>query len=113
MPQTDKTAMNQVVSLLAPALGYLGKEAVKYLVCDPASQLQEYTSNEEKDAKIMALVKVMSDMLAAQETLSKVKELNMKGNIVTEAGWFDSISDAVGGAVDVLGDAAKGVMCRN
>ena len=61
----------------------------------------------------MALVKVMSDMLAAQETLSKVKELNMKGNIVTEAGWFNTISDAVGGAVDILGDAAKGVMCCN
>ena len=111
--QTDKMVTNQVISALAPVLGHLGKEAVKYVVCDHTSRLQEYTDNEERDAKIMALVKSMSDMLAAQEILNKVKKLNMEGNLVTEAGWFDSISDAVGGAVDVLGDAAKGVICSD
>lgn len=85
--QTDKIATNQFISALAaPVLGHLGKEAVKYVVCDRTSRLQEYTNNEERDAKIMALVKSMSDMLAALEKLRTIKELNMKGNLVTEAG---------------------------
>lgn len=123
-PQNDKTAMKQVLPLLtlapnalqlAPTLfemgnfgASLGKEVVKYVICDPDSQLQEY---EERDAKIMALVKVMSDMLAAQENLSQAKKLNMKDNLVAEAELFDSISDALGGALDVIGGVTKEVLC--
>ena len=66
-PQDDKTAINQVLPFLAPAalapiafdLGKpllkfgtsLGKNAVKRVVCDSTSWLQEYyAGSEEKDA---------------------------------------------------------------
>lgn len=119
-PQNEITAVKQVFPLLAPAALYaapalgslgasLGKEIVKHVVCDPDSQLQEYAGNEERDAKIMALVKVMSNMLAAQE---KLKKLNVEDNLVAKTELFDSISDALGGALDIVGGVTKGVLCN-
>ena len=128
--QSDKTAINQVLPLLTPALSpialnlapalgkplldlgaSLGKKAVKRVVCDSTAWLQEYAGSEEKDAKIMALVKVMSDMLTAQEKLSEAKKLNMEDNLVVKAELFDLVSDALEGALDIIGDTAKEVLC--
>ena len=126
-PQDDRTAINQVLPFLTPAalgpvaldLGKpllkfgasLGKNAVKRVVCDSTSWLQEYAGSEEKEVKIMALVKVMSDMLTAQEKLSEAKKLNMENNLVAKTELFDLVSDALEGALDVIGDSAKEVLC--
>ena len=119
--QNGKTAMNQVLPALAPLLASqllplgatVGKKAVQYVVCDRNTQLQEYADNEEIDAQIMALVKVMNDLLAAQEKVNKVKKLNTKDNRIAEAELFDSVSDALGGALDFAGGVAKGVICSD
>ena len=125
--QDDKTATNQVLPFLPPALAApvaldlskpllkfgasLGKNALKRVVCDSTSWLQEYAGSEERDAKIMALVKVMSDMLTAQVKLGEAKKLNMEDNLVAKAELFDLVSDALEGALDVIGDSAKEVLC--
>lgn len=133
--QNEKTAVDQVfppaalAPMLAPAalsltptlgnplltLGELGAslgvEAVKHVVCASTLQLQEYAGNEKRDAKIMALIKVMSDMLAAQEMLSKAKKLNMEENLVAKAELFGTIGNALDDALDVVGDTAKKVLC--
>ena len=119
-PQNDKTAMNQVLPLLAPVLGStlldlgtsVGKNVLKNVVCDPYLQLQEYADNEERDAKMMSLVKVMSDILVVQGKLSKVKNHNVEKNLVAEAEFFDSVSDALEGALDIVGDTAKSIICK-
>ena len=121
-PQNDETANNQVFPLsLAPAaLNLVGKPLLKYgvkrVVCNSAdsqSWVQEYyAGNEEKDAKIMGIVKVMSDLLAARETLSEAKKLNAEDNIVAKAELFDTVSDALEGALGVVGGAAKTVLCN-
>ena len=125
-PQNDETANNQVFPFLAPAAlaaPYLAPVAldlvgntVKRVVCNSAdsqSWVQEYYArNEEKDAKKMGIVKVMSDLLAARETLSEAKKLSAEENVVAKAELFDTISDALEGAFDFVGDTAKTVLCN-
>ena len=128
--QKDKTAINQVLpTLLAPAalslapelampLLKLGASVGKSVVCDRNSAaddswIQEYSvgNEEEKDAKLMALVKVMGDVVTAQEKLSEAKKLNVENNIVAKAELFDAISNALDGALGFVGDTAKTVLC--
>ena len=134
-PQNDETANDQVFPFLAPAalaapvalkvaapiaLDLVGKPLLKYaakrVVCNSAdsqSWVQEYyAGNQEKDAKIMGIVKVMNDMLAARETLSEAKKLIAEENVVAKAELFDTISDALEGALDIVGDTAKTVLCN-
>lgn len=63
---------------------------LRYVVCDNTtdSQLQAFADNEERDDQIIALVKVMNDLLAAEEKLNEVKRLNMKGNLIAKAEFF-------------------------
>jgi hypothetical protein len=130
-PQNDKTAINQVLPLalalaptltrtalnLAPEVLKLGASLGRSVLCDrdsvADSWIQEYYAGneEEKDAKLVALVKVMGDMLAAQGKLSEAKKLNVENNVVAKAELFDAIGDALGGALDFVGDTAKGVLC--
>lgn len=127
--QKDKTAINQILPLLAPAalslapqlampLLKLGDSVGKSVVCDRNSAaddswIQEYSvgNEEEKDAKFMALVKVMGDVVTAQEKLSEAKKLNVENNIVAKAELFDAISNALDGALGFVGDTAKTVLC--
>ena len=95
----ENEAKNQVFSAAAvvgAALPYIlptlisgTKRLAKYVVCDELTQLQEYTDNEEKDAKIMALVKIMNDLFDAKETNKIKKQLSTKHNRVAETELFD------------------------
>ena len=84
--------ISTVVGTALKLLPYFAKGAkriAKYIVCDELAQLQQYTdSSEEKDAKIMALVNIMGDLLTAKE-MDKFKQLNMKDNCIAEAELFD------------------------
>jgi hypothetical protein len=92
-------------------------KVLRLVVCDNAdSQLQD---TEKQDAKIMALVGAMSDLLAAEEELKemKQKQLNMKGNLVAEAELFDfdfdSIASKLKGTATKIGSAAKTLLCNS
>ena len=85
IPEVVGVALPYILRLLASGT----KGLAKYVVCDELTQLQEYTDNEEKEAKIMALVKVMDDLLDAKETNKIKKQLNRKDNRVAEAELFD------------------------
>ena len=90
-------AESQVVSLaldvaktVLPIIAEGAKGLAKYVLCDELAQLQEYrsTGNEERDAKIMALVKIMGDLHTTKE-VDKFKQLNVQDNRVAEAELFD------------------------
>ena len=124
--QNHENAEHQVIPAVVgtltkviPPILSVGKSVARNLVCrkDEASQLQEYTDNEERDAQIMAIIKVMDDILAVKEKLNKVKQLNMimKGNRVAEAellDWVDSIGETLGNVYDKLKTTAKRLLCQ-
>ena len=136
-PQKDKTAINQVLpALLAPAalnlapaalnlapqlaepLLNLGASVGRSLLCNRNSAaddswVQGYSvgNEEERAAKLMALVKVMGDVVLAQGKLSEAKKLNVENNVVAKAELFDAISDALDGALGFVGDTAKTLLC--
>lgn len=94
----ENEAESQVISAaigtaleLLPYIAKGAKGIAEYVLCDELTQLQEYrsTGNEERDAKVMALVKIMGDLHTAKE-MDKFKQLNMQGNNrVAEAELFD------------------------
>ena len=86
-------AVVDVVLKLLPVLVSGAKGLAKYVICDKLTQLQEYTNNEQKGAKIMVLVKEMDDLLDAKETNKIKKQLNMINNRVAEAELFDWAKD--------------------
>lgn len=136
-PQEDKTAINQVLpALLAPAALSLAPAALnlapelakpllnfgasvgRSVLCNRNSAaddswVQEYSvgNEEERDAKLMALVKIMGDVVMAQGKLSEAKKLNVENNVVAKAELFDAISDALDGALGFVGDTAKTLLC--
>ena len=98
----ENEAKSQVISaaVVGAALPFIlpplisgTKRLAKYIVCDELTQLQEYTDNEEKDAKIMALVKIMDDLFDVKETNKIKKQLSTKNNRVAEAELFDWVKD--------------------
>ena len=93
----ENEAESQVISAIGTALEllpYIAKGAkgiAEYILCDQLTQLQEYrsTGNEERDAKVMAMVKIMGDLHTAKE-MDKFKQLNEQGNNrVAEVELFD------------------------
>ena len=123
----DETAKSQVFPLIlipvllsaAPEVISTALDLLRMVVCDNTdSRLQAFaynTDSEKEDAEIMALVGVMSDLLAAEEKLKEVKQLNMKGNLVAEAELFDfeSIASKVKGTLTKVGSAAKKLLCKS
>ena len=124
---TDETAMSQVfpVALVpvlvaaAPKVVALALDILRYAVCDNTadSQLQAFADSEEENANIMALVKVMNDLLTAEEKLNEVKQLNMKGNLIAEAElfdwqWIDTLKSKLKSAIYKIGGAAKKLLCK-
>ena len=92
-------------------------ELLKIAVCDNTDsvQLQGLANDEERDANIMALVKVMDNVLAAEEKLDEIKRLNMKGNLVAKAeffDWVDSVKNKLKGTFRVIGSATKKLLCN-
>ena len=57
----------------------------------------------------MALVKVMNDLLAAEEKLNDVKQLELRNNLVAKAELFnfDSVSSKLKSAINNIGSVAK------
>ena len=123
--KSDKVAASQVtidpqliiaIAKAAPEIISGVIKLLKYTVCDNTdSQLQFFASNGEKDANIMALVKVMNDLLAAEEELDEVKQLNMKGNLVAEAelfDWVDSVKNKLKSTFHKIGAATKKLLCK-
>lgn len=93
-------------------------EVLKLAVCDntDSAQLQGFANNEERDASIMALVKVMDNVLAAEKKLDEIKRLNMKGNLVAEAelfDWVDSVKNKLKGTFRIIGSATKKLLCND
>ena len=123
----DETAKSQVFPLIlipvllsaAPEVISTALDLLRMVVCDNTdSRLQAFaynTDSEKEDAEIMALVGVMSDLLAAEEKLKEVKQLNMKGNLVAEAELFDfeSIASKVKSTLTKVGSAAKKLLCKS
>ena len=89
--QVIPAVVGTVLSLLPSVISW-SKKAAKYIVCDEVTRLQDYTDIEERDAKIMALVKIMDDLLDAKET-NKFQQHSMKDNRVAEAELFDWAKD--------------------
>ena len=89
---------------------------LKSVVCDNTdSQLQAFANNEERDANIMGLVRVMNDLLTADEKLDEVKQLKMKGNLIAEAelfDWVDSVKSKLKSAFRKVGAATKKLLCK-
>ena len=86
------------------------------VVCDNTdSQLQVFADIEEQNVKVMALVRVMSDLLAAEEKLNEVKQVNMKGSLVAEAELFDfdSVASKLKNTLKTTGSAAKKLLCNS
>lgn len=124
--QADETAKNQVfpIALIpmlisaAPQVVSAALDLLRMVVCDNTdSQLQAFAANtEEQNAQIMGLVRVMGDLLAAEEKLKEVKQLNiMKSNLVAEAELFDfdSISTKLKSTLKKIGSAAKNLLCNS
>ena len=126
---TDETATSQVfpVALIpvlvaaAPKVVALALDILRYAVCDKTNtipQLQEFADNEEQNANIMALVRVMNDLLTAEETLDEVKQqLNMKSSLIAEAElfdwqWIDTLKTKLKSAIHKIGGAAKKLLCK-
>ena len=57
----------------------------------------------------MALVKVMNDLLAAEEKLNDVKQLELRNNLVAKAELFnfDSVSSKLKSVINNIGSVAK------
>ena len=91
-------------------------ELLRYAVCNNTdSQLQHFANSGERDANIMALVKVMNDLLVAEKKLDEVKQLNMKGNLVAKAeffGWVDSVKNKLKSTFHKIGAATKKLLCK-
>ena len=89
---------------------------LKYAVCDNTnSQLQAYENTEERDAKIMALVEVMNDLLSAEEQFDKVKQLNMRDNRVAEIelfDWLGSVKSKLKNTFYKIKGATKSLLCN-
>ena len=120
----DETAKSQVFPLAlvpmllsaAPQVISTALDLLRMVVCDNTdSQLQAFADIEEQNVKIMALVRVMSDLLAAEEKLNEVKQLNMKGNLVAEAELFDfnSVASKLKNTLKTIGSAAKKLLCNS
>ena len=90
---------------------------LKSVVCDNTdSQLQAFANNEERDANIMGLVRVMNDLLTADEKLDEVKQLKMKGNLIAEAelfDWVDSVKTKLKSTFRKIGAATKKLLCAS
>ena len=123
----DETAESQVFPVVlipllvsaAPKVVAIALDILRYAVCDNTadSQLQAFADTEEDNAQIMALVKVMNDLLTAEEKLDEVKKLNMKSNLVAEAElfdgqWVDTIKSKLKSAIHKIGGAAKKLLCK-
>ena len=122
----DETAKSQVFPLAlvpillsaAPQVISAALDILRMVICgntESDTQLQAFADTEVQDAKVMALIRVMSDFLAAEEKLNVVKQLNMKGNHYAEAELFDfySIASKVKNAFKMIGSAAKNLLCNS
>ena len=67
----------------APQVISIVLDLVRMVVCKNTadSQPQAFANDEEQDAKIMALVKIMNNLLVAEEKLDEVKQLKMQNNL--------------------------------
>lgn len=90
---------------------------LKSVVCDNTdSQLRAFANNEERDANIMGLVRVINDLLTADEKLDEVKQLKMKGNLIAEAelfDWVDSVKTKLKSTFRKIGAATKKLLCAS
>ena len=121
---SDEVAKSQVfpaflIPILASAAPKVASgiiQLLKYAVCDNTdSQLQAYANNEERDAKIMALVEVMNDLLTAEKQLDKVTQLNMQDNRVAEIelfDWLGSVKSKLKSTFYKIKGATKRLLCN-
>ena len=117
---SKETAEGQVFPALIPLLRMspqvipIALKLVRMGVCDNTDlQLQAFADNEEQDAQIMVLVKLMNDLLNAEEKLDNAKQLNMKGDLVAEAELFDTLKTKLKSAITKIGGTAKMLLCNS
>ena len=92
--QLFPVALIPVLLSAAPTVISTSLDILRMFVCDNTDpQLQAFVDSEEQGTQIMALVKVMNDLLNAEEKLDKIKQLNMKDNLVAEAKLPQYIQD--------------------
>ena len=108
-------ALIPVLISVAPQVISVVLDLVRMVVCNNTanSQLQAFADNEEENAKIMALVSVMNDLLAAEEKLNEIKQLKVQNNLIAEAELFsfDSILSKLKSAITNIGSFAKNLLC--
>lgn len=125
---TDETATSQVfpVALIpvlvaaAPKVVALALDLLRYAVCNKTNtdpQLQDFAGSEEENARIMALVNVMNDLLTAEDKLDEVMQLNVKSNLVARAElfdgqWFSTLKSKLKSTIYKIGGAAKKLLCK-
>ena len=107
----------QFLVKLAPKVISGVMQLLRYAVCDSQdSQLQENANNEERNAKIMALVEAMDGLLEVEGKLDGVKRINMRSNLIAEAelfDWVDSVKNKLKNTFSKIGAATKKLLCNN
>ena len=126
--QSEETATSEVfpaalVPLLvkaAPKVVALALDILRLAICNKTTtdpQLQEFADIEEQNAQVMALVRVLNDLLTAEEKLDEVMQLKMKSNLVAEAElfgrqWFSILKRKLKSTIYKIGGAAKELLCK-
>ena len=126
--QREETATSEVfpaalVPLLievTPKVVTLVLEILRLAICNKTNtdpQLQEFANIEEQDAQVMALVTVMNDLLAAEEKLDEVMQLNMKSNLIAEAEFsgrqlFSTLKKKMKSTIYKIGGTTKTLLCK-
>lgn len=125
LPSPSETAENQ---WLAPVAGYVGKTIgsaiggravnrfIDHNLCGKRdAELQDDTNIEERSAKLVALVQVMSEINAAKEGLNALEKLSVKDDRIAEVQFnaeINSIRDTLGNVGNYIKGAARNILCR-
>ena len=125
LPSPSETAKSQWIvpaaTLLGGALGstVVGRAVNKFIdrnLCGKReAELQDDTYVEERSSKLVALVQIMDEISAAEETLNALEKLSLKDDRMAEAQFnaeINSIRGALGKAGNYIKGAARNILCR-
>ena len=121
LPLPSETAKSQwIVPAAALVGGALGSRAVNKFIdrnlCEKReAELQDDTYVEERSSKLVALVQIMDEISAAEETLNALEKLSVKDDRMAEAQFnaeINSIRGTLRKAGNYIKGAARKILCR-
>ena len=120
MSEVFPAALVPLLVKAAPKVVALALDILRLAICNKTTtdpQLQEFADIEEQNAQVMALVRVLNDLLTAEEKLDEVMQLKMKSNLVAEAEffgrqWFSILKRKLKSTIYKIGGAAKELLCK-